>query len=181
MKNFSKRKLPFSLEKEFGEIRRSMKNSVNNKVQIVDYIKHDIQFISTLGLSNLTIFNNKKSEWFMEFDAELASENAASMMDYYVSMLIEKHIPFPKRGNFILFPDQEDHIWPNDNTCGIYFTLPAYRSEEFEINMEKIGILAIWVVPITNSDKDIIENKGWEYLEDYWDDNNTDLHNPFRK
>ncbi|OUI98971.1 hypothetical protein HK20_04010 [Acetobacter sp. DsW_54] len=61
-----------------------MKNSVNNKVQIVDYIKHDIQFISTLGLSNLTIFNNKKSEWFMEFDGELASENAASMMDYYV-------------------------------------------------------------------------------------------------
>jgi hypothetical protein len=44
--------------------------------------------------------------------------------------------------------------------------MPAYRSEEFDINMEIIGILAIYVVPITNSDKDIIENKGWEYLED---------------
>ncbi|MFH7811286.1 MULTISPECIES: suppressor of fused domain protein [Acetobacter] len=181
MTKFLKNKLPFSFEEEFGEIRRSMTNYVNNKVQIVDYKKCDIQFISTLGLSNLNIFNTQKAEWFMEFDGALASENAASMMDYYVSMLIEGHIPFPKRGNFILFPDQRDHIWPNDNTCGIYFTLPAYRSEEFDINMEKIGILTIWVVPITISDKDIIENKGWEYLEDYWDNNNTDLHNPFRK
>jgi hypothetical protein len=32
--------------------------------------------------------------------------------------------------------------------------------------MEKIGIFKICIAPITNSDKDIIENKCWEYLED---------------
>ncbi|GBR25407.1 suppressor of fused domain protein [Komagataeibacter nataicola] len=181
MTNDSKNELPLIFEHEFGDIQLSMLNTIEKKVQIIKYKrKFETQFVSTLGLSNVSNNKNIKSEWFMEFDGDLASENAASVLDYYVSMLIEGNIPFPKRGSFIIFPKKNDHIWPDDNICGIYFTFPAYRSEEFQVNMVEIGIFAIWVVPITNSEKDIIENKGWRHLEYYWDDNNIKLHNPFR-
>ncbi|GCE91920.1 hypothetical protein MSKU15_3521 [Komagataeibacter diospyri] len=181
MTNDSKNELPLIFEHEFGDIQLSMLNTIEKKVQIIKYKKKfETQFVSTLGLSNVLNNKNIKSEWFMEFDGDLASENAASVLDYYVSMLIEGNIPFTKRGSFIIFPKKTDHIWLNDNICGIYFTLPVYRSEEFQVNMIEIGIFAIWVVPITNSEKYILENKGWSYLEDYWDDNNINLHNPFR-
>ncbi|WP_143217247.1 suppressor of fused domain protein, partial [Acetobacter indonesiensis] len=171
--------LPFIFEKEFGQIQGSMKSSVEDGLQIVEYKNEHLNFISTLGLSkNYSILS---MEWFMEFQKELPNDNAASMMDYYISLLLSNHIACPKRGNFILFSQPEDHIWVKDNICGIYFTVPAYRSDLFQEEMKKIKIIPIWVVPIANIDKEILENKGWKYLECFWEDNQIDLHDPFRR
>ncbi|GAN69723.1 suppressor of fused domain protein [Acetobacter orleanensis] len=175
-----KKYLPNVLEREFGEIDASMNSILSRKVQIIKYQGKDgLSFISTLGLSNMDN-NDNKFEWIMEFEQDFPSEQAASMMDYFLKKLVDTKLFPPKRGSYISFPKESDHIWSNDNLCGIYFTYPFYRSKKFDDSLSEIDIVPVWVVPITKFEKDILENEGWTHLENYWNIQNINLHNPYR-
>lgn len=171
-------------ENEFGRIKSGFFTNAGNKVQIVSYdrMPESPNFISTLGLNDLSSGNDKiRFEWFMEFSSDLSEEKAASALDYFLSLYLNKKFITPSRGSFILFPKPSDRIWEKDDFVGLYFTLPAYRSANFKKDMNNIGIIPVWVIPITKYELKILEMSGWKDLESYWDLNNVDLHSLCRK
>lgn len=173
-----------AFEDEFGRIETGLFSSADSDVQIVKY-KGDsssrLAFVGTLGLADKS---RKKGgvgcEWFMEFPDDLSANQAASVLDHYVSMYLSGEIPEPKRGSYILFSSLKDRVWPNDNSVGFYFTIPVFRSDEFRKKSHANNIVPIWVVPIIKQESEILESHGWHRLEEYWDHMNTDLHDAYR-
>jgi len=171
-------------ENELGDIETGFPLDQNGKIQIVSYVLKQGQnrIISTLGFSKddgLRLQTNK-FEWIMEFSSGLASENAAAVLAHYSSLVLERKMTSPLRGSFVLFEELRDKIWADDNSRGLYFTMPIFRSETFKAEMKSVGITPIWVIPITSSDVEILENHGWRSLENYWDENETNLFTTYR-
>ena len=170
-------------EDEFGNIETGIESTRNHCVQIVKYHakENSPQFVSTLGLSSAeNITGHIKCEWIMEFSPKLVSNHAASMLDYFLSLYLDGKLGKILRGSYLQFSKKDDRIWKNDNSKGIYFTIPVLRSQGFQKSMANTGVVPIWVVPITGFEIEILNNKGWKALEGYWDKNDVDLHTTFR-
>ena len=168
-------------EAEFGQIETGF---VLNKSPIVQMVRYEpsqngIAYISTLGLNKLP--KTPRFEWYMEFQATLSSDHAASLLGHYALKYIQNQIESPKRGNYLVFDGGQGSFWKKSNACGLYFTHPFFRSSSFLNNIGKCGVILVWIVPIVASELRILETEGWSELERYWDMNDINLHTPNRK
>lgn len=169
-------------ENEFGNIETGFNTGKNSNVQIVKYqhMKKSPQFISTLGLSGETS-NGNRFEWIMEISPTLSPNEAASVFDYYLNIYLEGGLGNVLRGSYVEFPKKADRVWKGDNSNGLYFTVPVFRSNDFRTRMREMKVVPIWVVPVTFSDLSILDKKGWRALEEHWDKNHVDLHTTYRQ
>ncbi len=175
------------LEQEFGIIQTGMTVSKDPKINIVNYRQAPgaPNFISSLGLSHLILGDDTtrkyRSEWFMEFSPDLNENSAASVFAHFLSMCLDGKMDWPSRGSYVLYPAEEDRVWEGDSSRGLYFTLAAMRSKKFRKSMKELGVVPIWVLPVTCFETSILENSGWEALEEYFDQSEVDLHTTFRR
>ncbi|GCE84343.1 hypothetical protein MSKU9_2484 [Komagataeibacter diospyri] len=89
-------------------------------------------------------------------------------------------MPAPWRRNDVCCSQATDPICPRNHICGLYFTKAVYRHTGFRENMNRLNTVPVYVVLFTRLKGNIVQTQGWHMPENDRDDNNADLHNPFR-
>lgn len=170
------------IEKNFGQIKMGWKSKKLSRLNVISLKddKQKVNYLMTLGLSHKKFQTKQdrevKAEYFMEFSQSWSSREAASLLlQLAENTVLQNDLPNPEETISV-----SGGVWEDDKIHSIYFTSPYLRDHFFQNDMDKVGVVIIWALPITKFEHEFLKKEGRVKLEDYWIRKKVNLHNPSR-
>ncbi len=182
----SKRETIEHFESIFGKISGGhIDESIDSFVDVVFIEDKDSQVLlcATNGLSEHILRLPENKTVRIELIAQIKGnasdrKHLRKMLAYLANSILKDHLA-PLRGEVASLPKE---YFEKSKIRNVYFTdaQSVYPAQLGNLKLNGESVVYVWVLPITETELEMIKNKGWTVFEDYLEISQIDLFNLYR-